>query len=90
MHFRSSLLSLCFGGREVTTRNASALCRLPNWMQIYYHIKHDKSYVRMTTHFFCPQRLFFFFVVLFVISYHDVKLAAPRKTWYCERFYFQI
>ena len=30
----------------------------------------------------------FFFFVLFVISYHDVKLEAPRKTWYCERFYF--
>ena len=42
----------------------------------------------MTTHFFSPRRLFVFFFVLFVISYHDVKLEAPRKTWYCERFYF--
>ena len=39
----------------------------------------------MTTHFFYPQRLFVF-LVLFVIGYHDVKLAAPRKTWYCEKF----
>lgn len=30
----------------------------------------------------------FFFFPLFVISYHDVKLAAPGKTWHCERFYF--
>ena len=52
--------------REATTGNASALHRLPNRMQIYFHIKHDKRYVRMTTHFFSPRRLFGFF--LFCLS----------------------